>query len=59
MKHITLYRVFHGIRLLRLIKIDCRETINFFFVYDDFYRLVFRHSFIFFFYHVIYTLSKV
>ncbi len=30
MKHITLYRVFHGIRLLRLIKIDCRETINFF-----------------------------
>ncbi len=29
-KCITLHRVFHGIRLLRLIKIGCRETINFF-----------------------------
>ena len=27
---VTLHRVFHGIRLLRLIKIGCRETINFF-----------------------------
>jgi len=27
---LTLQRVFHGIRLLRLIRIDCRETINFF-----------------------------
>ena len=29
-KLLNLYRVFHGIRLLRLIKIGCRETINFF-----------------------------
>ena len=30
-KFVSLQRVFHGIRLLRLIlKIDCRETINFF-----------------------------
>ena len=29
-KSLTLHRVFHGIRLLRLIKIGCRETINFF-----------------------------
>ena len=27
---VSLYRVFHGIRLLRLRKIGCRETINFF-----------------------------
>ena len=27
---VSLHRVFHGIRLLRLIKIGCRETINFF-----------------------------
>ena len=27
---LSLQCVFHGIRLLRLIKIDCRETINFF-----------------------------
>ena len=27
---LPLHRVFHGIRLLRLIKIGCRETINFF-----------------------------
>ena len=27
---VTLHRVFHGIRLLRLTKIGCRETINFF-----------------------------
>jgi hypothetical protein len=31
-KVVTLQRVFHGIRLLRLTKIGCRETINFFFV---------------------------
>ena len=29
-KEISLYRVFHGIRLLRLREIGCRETINFF-----------------------------
>ena len=29
-KLITLQSVFHGIRLLRLIKFGCRETINFF-----------------------------
>ena len=29
-KSIHLQCVFHGIRLLRLIKIGCRETINFF-----------------------------
>ena len=31
--HLSLYRVFHGIRLLRLRKIGCRETINFFYAY--------------------------
>ncbi len=29
-KHVNLHCVFHGIRLLRLTKIGCRETINFF-----------------------------
>lgn len=29
-KTVNLQCVFHGIRLLRLIKIGCRETINFF-----------------------------
>ena len=29
-KEISLHRVFHGIRLLRLREIGCRETINFF-----------------------------
>ena len=29
-KNVNLHRVFHGIRLLRLTKIGCRETINFF-----------------------------
>ena len=33
-KFVSLQCVFHGIRLLRLIlKIDCRETINFFCAY--------------------------
>ena len=32
-KRVNLHRVFHGIRLLRLIKIGCRETINFFCAY--------------------------
>ena len=30
-KEISLHRVFHGIRLLRLREIGCRETINFLF----------------------------
>lgn len=30
---VNLHRVFHGIRLLRLMKIGCRETINFFYVF--------------------------
>ena len=29
MKHISLHRVFHGIRF-KVNKVDCRETINFF-----------------------------
>ncbi len=29
---VPLHRVFHGIRLLRLMKIGCRETINFFLI---------------------------
>gem|GEM_PF-6750797 len=32
-KAIPLQCVFHGIRLLRLTRIDCRETINFFCIY--------------------------
>jgi len=38
---ILLHRVFHGIRLLRLIKIGCRETINFFCDYfQSFYLFI-------------------
>ena len=32
---VLLHRVFHGIRLLRLIKIGCRETINFFVIISN------------------------
>jgi|GEM_PF-2727294 len=34
-KRLTLWRVFHGIRLLRLRKIGCRETINLLLFYNN------------------------
>ncbi len=43
---ILLHRVFHGIRLLRLIKIGCRETINFFCDYFQLFRLLMQDVFL-------------
>ena len=41
---VILQCVFHGIRLLRLRKIGCRETINFFIYILDTFRAQFSHS---------------